>query len=89
MGRPCFYAVACLGMLRLTSRKSGDRWTAVGHREELLRLVQRVRSSWGSMEERMLRAVTEAKVISTSFKTKHAEVLKKLKRLNLKDFKRL
>ncbi|CAK9014664.1 unnamed protein product [Durusdinium trenchii] len=55
-----FYAVACLGMLRFTSRKSHDLWTAVSYRKELLRLVQRVRSLWGSMEERMLCAVTEA-----------------------------
>ena len=29
-----FYAVACLGMLRFTSRKSHDLWTAVSYRKE-------------------------------------------------------
>lgn len=56
-----FYAVACLGMLRFTSRKTRDLWTAVGYREDLTRLVHRV-ESWrtGSLEERLLCAVTEA-----------------------------
>lgn len=59
-GQSSYYAVACLGMLRFTSRKTRDLWTAVGYHEDLIRLLQRVRSWTGSLEERLLCAVTEA-----------------------------
>lgn len=60
-GQSSYYAVACLGMLRFTSRKTRDLWSAVGYYEDLIRLLQRVRSwTWGSLEERLLCAVTEA-----------------------------
>ncbi|CAJ1446453.1 unnamed protein product [Effrenium voratum] len=59
-GKQSFYAVAYLGILRFTSRKTQDLWEVTWYREALLCLVHRVRDLHGAMEERLLCAVTEA-----------------------------
>eukprot|EP00933_Yihiella_yeosuensis_P006004 TRINITY_DN11062_c6_g1_i1.p1 TRINITY_DN11062_c6_g1~~TRINITY_DN11062_c6_g1_i1.p1 ORF type:complete len:532 (+),score=70.14 TRINITY_DN11062_c6_g1_i1:102-1697(+) len=42
-GKHSFYALACLGMIRLSSRKSQDRNTAILHRKALIEIVGRTR----------------------------------------------
>lgn len=59
-GAQSYYAVACSGMLRLTSRKTRDLWTALYHREALRRLVQRMAELSGPLEVTLPTAVMEA-----------------------------
>jgi len=58
-GTSSSYALLCVGMLRLTSRKSRDLTIAVQHREALLAVRSHMADDVGTLEDRLRRAMAE------------------------------